>query len=468
MSMPDAGGWLEGLGRDGRADLLTSIAAELEKAGDDIVTTADQETSLGEDRLRGELARTTHQLSFLGEVIRDGGYLEVTIDHGDGSRPDLRRMLVPIGPVAVFGASNFPLAFSVPGGDTASALAAGCPVIVKAHPAHPRTSERCAEAIRNALTDAPSGVFALVHGVEAGAALVRDPRIRAVGFTGSLAGGRALFDIAAARPDPIPFYGELGSVNPLLVTAAAAAERAADIGTGIARSVLLGQGQFCTKPGLILLPAGADQVVAALLESVASAAPGRMLTDGIRDAFLAGTATVAALPGVEVLHAAGPVVVRTRAARLLEDDAAPLREEHFGPFAVIAEYDTADDVRDVLAALPPALTGTVQSAGPDDPGLPHALALLRDRAGRIVVDGYPTGVAVTWAMHHGGPYPASTAAGETSVGAASVRRWLRPVTYQSTPQHLLPPELTDTGVPGLPRRIDGRLETVPDNERPAS
>ncbi|HEX6470729.1 MAG TPA: aldehyde dehydrogenase (NADP(+)) [Streptosporangiaceae bacterium] len=462
--------------RDGRAALLESVAAELEADGDHIVALADRESALGAARLTGELARTAFQFRFMAEVIRDGGYLDATIDHADPEatppRPDLRRTRVPLGPVAVFGASNFPLAFSVPGGDTASALAAGCPVVAKAHPAHPATSRACADAIRRGLGAAPPGTFALVYGEEAGRALVTDPHIRAVGFTGSLRGGRALHDLAAARPEPIPFYGELGSLNPLIVTPGAAAARAEEIGRGAAASFTLGNGQFCTKPGLLFVPRGdaGDRLLGALVEHAATLPLGPLLTPGIRAAYETGVERAAALPDVTVLARPAPsragagaggaggdvaaTVVRVPADRL--DDA--LLDEVFGPFAVVADYADDEDLSAALAWLRPALTATVHAEDGEEDLVAPVLDLLARRSGRLVWNGYPTGVAVAWAMTHGGPYPASTSAAHTSVGAAAIQRWLRPVTYQSVPEPLLPPELREGERPGIPRRVDGRLE----------
>jgi NADP-dependent aldehyde dehydrogenase len=462
----------EALGRDRRAALLESVAAELDAAGEQIVALADRESALGTGRLTGELARTTFQLRFMAEVIRDGGYLDATIDHADPEatppRPDLRRTRVPLGPVAVFGASNFPLAFSVPGGDTASALAAGCPVVAKAHPAHPATSRACAEAIGRGLGGAPAGTFSLVYGEEAGRMLVTDPHIRAVGFTGSLRGGRALHDLAAARPEPIPFYGELGSLNPLIVTPGAAAARAEEIGRGAAESCTLGNGQFCTKPGLLFVPRGAagERLVDALVERAAGTRIGPLLTPGIRAAYEAGVDRAANLPDVTVLTrtaAAGSAaaeqgpaatVVRVPADRLGE----ALLDEVFGPFAVVADYAGDEDLAAALARLRPALTATLHAEDDEEELTRPLVDLLRRRSGRVVWNGYPTGVAVAWAMTHGGPYPSSTSAAHTSVGAAAVQRWLRPVTFQALPAPLLPPELRDDNPLRVPRRVDGRLE----------
>ena len=420
-----------------------------------------------------DVTESTPQLRFLGEVVRDGGYLDIVIDKATpdtpmGPRPDLRRMLTPLGPVAVFGASNFPLAFVAVGGDTASALAVGCPVVAKAHPAHPQTSLIIAEVISDAIRarGGTEGVFGMVFGYEADITLVRDPDICAVGFTGSLSGDRALSHIAASRPRPIPFYGELRSVNPLVVTPAAAAERAVELGEGIAGSVLLGQGQFCTKPGLILVPATASgaAVAAALADAVRRSAPGRLPTSQITSAFTESTGAVTSDQAVRVMARSdgdgsrtGALLASMPAARLLEGDPGVLLAEHFGPFAIVAEYAGTDELAAVLAALEPALTGTVLAAtDAADPALAEVMDLLTERSGRVIVNGFAIGVAVSWAMHHGGPYPAATT-NETSVGAAAVRRWLRPVTYQNAPQNLLPAELRDAPVPALPRRVDGVL-----------
>ncbi len=459
---------LEAMGRSGRADLLRALADALEGDREAIVALADRETALGPTRLNGELTRTTFQLRLFADVLTDGGYLEATIDHagdtGMGPRPDLRRMLVPIGPVGVFGASNFPLAFSVPGGDTASALAAGCPVVIKAHPAHPATSQRVFERLLEGArkVGAPEGTVALVHGQEAGAALVAHPAIRAVGFTGSLRGGRALFDIASSRPDPIPFYGELGSLNPLVVTPAAAAERGAEIAKGYVGSVTMGVGQFCTKPGLALVPAG--ELTAALSEATKATPAGWMLTGGIRDAFESGSKRLAGHTGVSELASSDaaadggfsttPRLVRVAASEL----EGPLLEECFGPTAVVAEYRDEAELFAALERIEGALTATVH-LGEGETDLPGRLtAVLRRKAGRVLYNSFPTGVAVTWAMHHGGPWPATTNELHTSVGTTAIRRFLRPITYQSAPAALLPDELRD-GTTSIPRRVDGVLNS---------
>lgn len=451
----------EALGRVRRSELLDEVADALEADRTEIVSMADRESKLGETRLNGELTRTCYQLRLFGEVLRDGSYLEATIDHPAdtpmGPRPDLRRMLVPVGPVAVFGASNFPLAFSVPGGDTASALAAGCPVVVKAHPSHPDTSRRSYEVMAGVL---PNGVLGLVEGYEEGAALVQHPAIKAVGFTGSTTGGRALFDLAAARPEPIPFYGELGSLNPLVVTPDAAASRSEEIAEGYVASATLGTGQFCTKPGLMFVPAGAEQLRSELAKRIAAVPAGPMLNDSIRDAYhdeiarrrdddrlsLIGEGAPGDHPGVPVLFGV--------AASDLDGE---LLEECFGPSALVVEYADAADLRVALERLGGQLTASVHAGDGDDAAVADLHDVLRNRAGRLVFGGYPTGVAVAWAMQHGGPYPAATSSGHTSVGATSIRRWLRPVTYQNAPLSVLPDELRD-GPAGIPRRVDGEIE----------
>ncbi len=465
-----AGPALVDAGLSVRATLLRAMADAVEADGAAIVAAADRESALGEVRLRGELARCAYQLRLFAEVLADGGYLEVTIDHPDpdaipAPRPDLRRMLVPVGPVAVFSASNFPLAFSVAGGDTASALAAGCPVVVKAHSGHPYTSERVASALRRAAAGVglPEDLLTLVHGRAAGTQLVRHPLIQAVGFTGSLGGGRALFDLASSRPRPIPFYGELGSLNPFVVTPPAAAERAEAIAKGLAGSFTLGLGQFCTKPGLALVPDGpdGDRLVDVLREAAAPVPGGAMLTPSIRDAFLEGAAARVAHPKVTaVLEAEGRTAphVLVTSAEVVDE---LLVEECFGPLVLVVRYATEDELFAVLAKVPGSLTGTVHSGAEE--GRPGSLAdrvgrKLREQAGRLVWNGFPTGVAVTWAQHHGGPYPATTFAAHTSVGTTAIRRFLRPVAYQDAPPGLLPPELAEDNPLGLPRRVDGRLE----------
>ncbi|WP_437043611.1 aldehyde dehydrogenase (NADP(+)) [Streptomyces sp. enrichment culture] len=460
-----------------RAAFLRAAAEELEAAKDGLVETADAETALGTVRLTGELARTCYQLRAFADIVDEGAFLDVVIDHPDDTAtppvPDLRRYKVPLGVVAVYSASNFPFAFSVPGGDTASALAAGCPVVVKAHPDHPALSEQVAAVLRRAAArhGVPEAVVGLVHGFEAGIELIKHPLIAAAGFTGSVRGGRALFDAAAARPVPIPFHGELGSLNPVVVTEAAAAERAEEIGSGLAGSMTLGVGQFCVKPGLVLVPSGdaGDRLVKSLADGVAGTGAGVLLDHRMRDNFVAGVAERAQLPDVEAPvtpgagdeHTVSAGFLAVPASRLAEEGEHDLLlEECFGPVTVVARYEDEGEVRSVLTRLPGNLTATVHLSEGEAAGQGRGaeiLAELTPLAGRVLVNGWPTGVAVAPAQHHGGPYPATTST-STSVGGTAIERWLRPVVYQNAPEALLPPELRDDNPLGLPRRFDGRLE----------
>jgi len=463
--------FLHELRRAGRASLLRSIAEELEASRDRIVAIADRETALGTTRLQGELTRTCYQLRLFAEVLEEGSYLEVTIDHrGEtdmGPRPDLRRMLVPLGPVAVFGASNFPLAFSVPGGDTAAALAAGCPVVVKAHPAHPATSRLTYDCLARAVSGhgGPTGTVGLVFGQRAGQLLVQDPHITAVGFTGSEAGGRALFDLASARPDPIPFYGELGSINSLVVTPGAARKRAEDIAAGYVASITLGGGQFCTKPGLAFVPADdAAHMRKALIDAVRETEKVWLLSEGIRSAYLDGVESLAGQFGVELVaggapttdegFSAQPALFWTTTEELRAAD-SKVAEECFGPAGVVVQYADADDLAAALNTMPGALAASIHAEDDENELSSRLIKLLLARTGRLVWNGFPTGVAVSWAMTHGGPYPSSTSVLHTSVGATSIRRFLRPVTLQSVPAQLLPAELRDDASSDVPQRING-------------
>jgi NADP-dependent aldehyde dehydrogenase len=456
-------------GRAWRVGLLRAMADGLESGRDEIVRVADAETALGVTRLNGELTRTCYQLRMFADVVEDGGYLEVTIDHaGDtemGPRPDLRRMLVPLGPVAVFGASNFPLAFSVPGGDTASALAAGCPVIVKAHESHPETSQRCGELLKRAAdaVGAPPGTLAVIYGRDAGGYLVQHPGITAVGFTGSVRGGQALMRLIDQRLSPIPFYGELGSINPLIVTEAAAAERGAEIGAGLAGSFTLGGGQFCTKPGLAFIPRGesGDGVVLSAAEAVQETPAPVLLNNNIWAAFGEGAEALRSDERIRLL-AEGRVAeptVRGRPALLLEVDVTDLDEtmleECFGPVTLVVRYADQVALVDVLRRVPASLTASLHIGSNEQVIDETVRETLEERAGRIVYNGYPTGVSVAWAQNHGGGWPASNSL-HTSVGPTAIRRFLRPITWQSAPEAVLPDELKDE-TSGIPRRVDGVL-----------
>ncbi|MFG5718637.1 aldehyde dehydrogenase (NADP(+)) [Streptomyces murinus] len=447
-----------------RARALDAAADALDAARDELVAVADAETALGAVRLTGEVGRTSGQLRLFAEVLRDGGHVQAVLTPADPAtgRPDIRRMRQAIGPVAVFSASNFPFAFSVAGGDTASALAAGCPVVVKAHEGHPATSAAVARIVAGALREAgaPEGVLGLVTGFEAGAALVNHPAVKAAGFTGSQSGGRALYDLAAARPEPIPFYGELGSVNPVVVLPGAAAERAPEIAQGYAQSLTLGTGQFCTNPGLLFVPED-GALVDAVAAEVGAATTGAMLTSRIRDGYRAKVAELDETPDLHLLAAGGAggdsFAVAPRVWRLslksFADRLNTLAEECFGPAGLVVTYPDLDSLTEVLAALPGSLTGSVHATAGDAAAAARVVTALRHRVGRLIHNGWPTGVAVCWAMHHGGPWPSTTAPLHTSVGATAIDRWLVPISYQDWPDDLLPPELQDANPLGVPRRV---------------
>jgi NADP-dependent aldehyde dehydrogenase len=445
------------LSRAARASFLRSIADEIESRGDQITKTGTKETGLPTARLEGERGRTTGQLRLFADHIEKGDYLDrrhdpALPDRQPAPRPDLRMMQRPIGPVAVFGASNFPLAFSTAGGDTASALAAGCPVVVKGHGAHPGTAEIVADAILAAIKThgLHAGVFSLVQGGnrEVGQSLVQHPLIRAVGFTGSLAGGRALYDLCASRPEPIPFFGELGSVNPMFLLPEAVKARGAGIATGWAGSLTMGAGQFCTNPGIAVVIEGedADAFTNAAKDALDPQAAQVMLTDGIAQAYRSGRDRVAASSGVrEVLTStcdmrnATPYLFATSGKAWLENE--ELGEEVFGPLGLIVQVADADEMRQVAQTLQGQLTTTLHMDDGDIEIARDLLPILERKAGRLLANGFPTGVEVCDSMVHGGPYPASTNFGHTSVGTLAIRRFLRPVCYQGLPEALLPDDL---------------------------
>lgn len=453
--------------REQRARVLEEIADALDAEAPALAAIADGETALGLPRLQGEVQRTSGQLRLFAAVIREGGYLEAILDSPNPAttppRPDLRRMLRALGPVAVFGASNFPFAFSIVGGDTASALAAGCPVLAKAHPAQPGTAKATCDVVAAALkrAGAPEGVFAVVHGTQAGLDLVRHPSIKAVGFTGSTRGGRHLFDLAQARPEPIPFYGELGSLNPVVVLPGAAAARASAIAQGYAASLTLGVGQFCTNPGLLFAP---RTLLPSLAEAIAATRGGPMLTTGMRDAYESGMAEMAShaaqLGQGQADASSNEVAPRLFhvEVRLFVQSPRHYLDEHFGPAGLVVAYDDIAELTAALDLLPGALTASVH-AQPEDAALAAPLlSALAARTGRVVYNAWPTGVAVSWSMQHGGPWPATTNPLHTSVGATAIRRWLAPVCYQDWPEALLPEELHAENPMRIPRRVDGRLQ----------
>ncbi|WP_135450707.1 aldehyde dehydrogenase (NADP(+)) [Tabrizicola caldifontis] len=440
--------------RADRAAFLNRIADEIEARGTAITEIGTQETGLPAARLEGERGRTTMQLRLFASHILKDDWLDrrhdpALPDRQPLPRPDIKMIQRPIGPVAVFGASNFPLAFSVAGGDTASALAAGCPVVVKGHSAHPGTGEIVAQAILAAVQACgmPKGVFSLVQGGkrDVGEALVQHPFIKAVGFTGSLAGGRALFNLCAARPEPIPFFGELGSVNPMFLLPAALAARGETIAKGWAGSLTLGAGQFCTNPGIAVVIDGpdADAFVATAKEAVGAVGPQTMLTDGIAQAYRQGRDRVAAGTGVRAVlttmcdqRDATPYLFEVSGADWLVDHM--LAEEVFGPLGLIVRARHAAEMQEIARSLQGQLTCTLHLDEADMDLARTLMPVLERKAGRILANGFPTGVEVVDAQVHGGPYPASTNFGHTSVGTLSIRRWLRPVAYQNMPDALLP------------------------------
>lgn len=442
-----------------RAALLRACAGALEDIGDELVAAAADETALPEARLRGELARTTGQLHLFADEVDEGSWIEARLDTATG---DVRSMNVPLGPVVVFAASNFPLAFSVPGGDTASVLAAGCPVVVKAHPAHPRTSELAAGALHTAVASCalPADVFQVVFGdIDVGTALVEHPATAAVAFTGSLAGGRAIFDRAAGRAVPIPVYAEMGSVNPVFVLPGALRVRGDEIASGLAKSVTLGVGQFCTNPG-VTVGLGLDAFADELAGLLGDAPAGKMLYPGIGDRYAAGVDDLDRTHGVELLAGAAtpgtPVCALTTAAVFIANE--NLAEEVFGPSTLVVSCADPAEMLQTARRLPGQLTATIHGELDDvqDVELARQLVdVLTDKVGRIVWNGFPTGVAVTHAMQHGGPYPASTDSRTTSVGTAAMRRFLRPVSFQGLPGGLLPEPLGDDNPSGRMRRLGG-------------
>jgi acyl-CoA reductase-like NAD-dependent aldehyde dehydrogenase len=451
-----------------RAEWLETLGTALEADREALVALAHEETHLPRPRLEGELTRTVFQLRLLAAEVARGEHLDATIDHADpswgmGPRPDLRRVNRPLGVVAVFGASNFPFAFSVLGGDTASALAAGCAVVHKGHPDHPLLAERTGALAVRALRDAgaPDGLFALITERDAGIPLVEHPLVRAVGFTGSTSGGRALFDRANARPIPIPFFGELGSTNPVFVTEAAWAARGEEILRGYAASTTLGMGQFCTKPGFLTLPSSAEATESGIAEAAARSPRFGLLSERLTDGFVNAVEALLDRPGVTELarlpegDGPGSVFLTLSAADALADPEL-LEAEMFGPASVVIRDADARDRERLAAALTGQLTASIWAESGDD--VAGLVAILETKAGRILFDDWPTGVTVSYAQHHGGPYPATTAPATTSVGTAAIRRFVRPVAYQGFPDELLPPELQEHNPLSLRRRIDGEWQ----------
>ncbi|MDH4431063.1 aldehyde dehydrogenase (NADP(+)) [Pseudomonas shirazica] len=454
-----------------RAQFLDAIADQLDALDDTFVATVCRETALPAGRIQGERARTSNQMRLFASVLRRGDYLGARIDRAQPlrqplPRPDLRQYRTGVGPVAVFGASNFPLAFSTAGGDTAAALAAGCPVVVKAHSGHMATAERVAEAIERAVvaTGMPAGVFNMIYGAGVGEALVRHPAIQAVGFTGSLKGGRALCELAAARPQPIPVFAEMSSINPVLVLPEALQARGEQVARELAGSVVLGCGQFCTNPGLVIGIAGEafSNFLAALGAQLADQPGQTMLNAGTLRSYAQGVQRLHQHPGVRHLAGADQAGDQAQAqlfqadVSLLLDGDALLQEEVFGPATVAVAVADEAELRRALQALHGQLTATLIAEPQDLQRFAALVPLLQRKAGRLLVNGYPTGVEVCDAMVHGGPYPATSDARGTSVGTLAIDRFLRPVCYQDYPDALLPDALKNANPLGLQRLVDGQ------------
>jgi alpha-ketoglutaric semialdehyde dehydrogenase len=446
-----------------RGRFLRRVAENIEALGDELISRANAETGLPEGRLRSETARTCNQLRLFADLVEEGSWVDARIDRGDRARqplpkPDVRSMLRPLGPVVVFGASNFPLAFSVAGGDTASAFAAGCPVIVKAHPAHPGTSELVGLAVSEAVKtcELPEGVFSLLFdaGTDVAMALVKHPLIKAGGFTGSRAGGLALLAAASSRSEPIPFYAEMSSVNPVIILPGVLSERSDQIAAGLHSSVTLGAGQFCTNPGLILLADNkqSDAFVNKLGELMAGTAEQTMLTPAICANYRNGVSARTNHAAVQTIGASA--LFKTTAAEFLADP--ELSQELFGPSTLVVTY--TDQLLDVIAALEGQLTVTVHGSEDDLNGNQNLIRLLETKAGRLVFNGFPTGVEVGPAMVHGGPYPATSDGRSTSVGTRAIFRFTRQVCFQDFPNSALPAELREENPLGIWRMVDGKIK----------
>ena len=461
-----------------RARLLDAIASEIEKLGDALIERANAETALGVPRLTGERARTANQLRMFARMVEEGSWVQARIDRALPDRkplprPDLRRMLIPVGPVVSFAASNFPLAISVAGNDTASGLAAGCPIIIKAHPG---TTEMVASAVIKAVRDTgmPEGTFSVLHGRghEVGLALVRHPLVKAVAFTGSLRGGRALFDAASARPEPIPVFAEMGSINPVFVLPGALEQRGRQIAEELKNSVTLGVGQFCTNPGLVvgLESEQTRSFLNSVAELVSACEPGTMLYEGIRRAYADGVKSFGAVSGVKVAGRAksaedagktqaAPTVFTTDVGTFLNN--RRLGEELFGPSTLVVTGRSKEELLRVARSLEGHLTATVQGTPKDLEDYRDLIAVLETKVGRLVFNGFPTGIEPCNAVHHGGPYPATTDARTTSIGTTAADRFVRPICYQDFPQTTLPPELRDENPRKIWRLVDGQMTRDP-------
>lgn len=455
------------------AEFLDTAADEIENLGEALIEVADSETGLGTPRLTGERGRTTGQLRAFANLLREGSFVGAIIDTAipdrtPAPRPDIRRMLFPIGPVAVFGASNFPLAFSVAGGDTASAFAAGCPVIVKAHPSHPATSELVAQALTSAVKKCsfPAGFFSMVQGytVEVGQILIQHPDLAAVGFTGSLRGGRAIFDTASKREKPIPVYAEMGSINPVVILPDALQNRTESIADGLVNSITLGTGQFCTNPGLVFLleTDKTQEFVDLVTQKMVEKPAGTLLNGSIESTLERVVTQTAQHDGVKVLvqpeKAADKgftfpnMMLHTDAVAFKQDEA--LQVEHFGPVSMFVRCNSFDELMDSIQHIEGNLTATIQADDSEMADAGKVFDALREKVGRLILNGYPTGVEVVHSMQHGGPYPATTAPNSTSVGMTAIQRFLRPVALQNLPDDLLPDALKNSNPLNIMRIVD--------------
>ena len=462
-----------------KAAFLRKIAEKIESLGDELTNRVTEETALPTARVKSETARTCFQLRFFAQLVEEGSWVAARVDQADPNRtpmpkPDVRSFYRAIGPVAVFCASNFPLAFSVAGGDTASALAAGNPVVVKAHGAHPGSAEMVGQAIRDAAreSNAPEGVFSLLFdaGVDVGVALVKHPSIKAVGFTGSCQGGRALMDAAASRPEPIPVYAEMGSINPVFILPGAMRERAADLAKGTHASVTLGAGQFCTKPGIVVAAAdSAESFATPLREMMLAGGDFTLLTSRIHDAYRAGTKARASGQGISKVSQpdaaatsglkVAPALFETTASAFTRDP--KLHDEIFGPSTMLVTHSSREELLQVARSLEGHLTATIHGTEEDLRDYADLVAILQSKVGRLIFNGYPTGVEVCHAMVHGGPYPATSDGRSTSVGTQAIYRFSRLVCFQNFPNSSLPDELKDENPLGIWRLVNGNQTREP-------
>jgi NADP-dependent aldehyde dehydrogenase len=458
-----------------RAELMNAIADGLENSGDELIQLVMSETNLPDARLRGERGRTIFQLRSYAKACVKGDWLEASIDTAIPDKvppkPDIRKMLVPLGPVVVFGSSNFPFAYSTAGGDTASAFAAGCPVIVKAHPAHPKTSDAVAQIIHQAVKQCvlPAGVFSHVHGVsfEVGKSLVLHPHTKAVGFTGSYSGGKALFDLANQREEPIPVFAEMGSVNPVFLLPEKITSDPQGIAASYAGSITLGVGQFCTNPGLIIGIKGdaLNQFIVALSNQIGNIPPAAMLHEGITKAFFEKRKLALSQQGVELIATSSaeakenqgiPTIATTTGDVFLKNKL--LHQEVFGPYSLIVQCSDNNELLQVAKKLEGQLTATIMATDADINENTELLDVVSDKCGRMILNGVPTGVEVCLSMHHGGPFPSTSDSRFTSVGADAIKRFARPVCYQNFPDHLLPSELQNQNPLGINRRVNDEIK----------